>query len=184
RFFVLAAIPLGWAYWMIGRVGARGRFYERPVTGLVVSAVLTLMLAAGATSALWRDIAWCLLGVEALTAIAWAAAYGHALRRARAPRARKAFEAEDDAKRGAMIFTDDESRHALSSWLKTALVVSVVTLAFALVDTISQTAYLSVVTGQRPNLPLWTGSVLSALAVLAGLGRKITVLFRGHVGGE
>src|SRR5262249_10584595 len=78
--FVLAAIPLGWAYWMIGRVGARGRFYERPVTGLVVSAVLTLMLAAGATSALWRDIAWCLLGVEALTAIAWAAAYGHAFR--------------------------------------------------------------------------------------------------------
>src|SRR5262249_27198277 len=57
-------------------------------------------------------------------------------------------------------------------------------LSFALVATISQTAYLSVVTGQRPNLPLWTGSVLSALAVLAGLGRKITVLFRGHVGGE
>src|SRR6266487_3201444 len=83
--FVVGAIPLGWAYWMIGRVGARGRFYERPVTGLVVSAVLTLMLAAGAPSPLWRDTAWGLLGVEALTAFAWAAAYGHAARRARAP---------------------------------------------------------------------------------------------------
>src|SRR5207302_1153268 len=38
--------------------------------------------------------------------------------------------------------------------------------------------------GQRPTLPLWTGSVLSVLAALAGLGRKITVLFRGRVGGQ
>jgi len=182
--FVVGAIPLGWAYWMIGRVGARGRFYERPVTGLVVSAVLTLMLAAGAPSPLWRDTAWGLLGVEALTAFAWAAAYGHATRRARAPQARKAFEAESDPKRAAMIFKDDESRHTLSAWLKVALLMSAVALAFALIDTVGQTGYLAAVSGQRPNLPLWTGSVLSVLAALAGLGRKITVLFRGRVGGQ
>ena len=65
-------------------------------------------------------------GVEALTAFAWAAAYGHAARRARAPQARKAFEAESDPKRAAMIFKDDESRHTLSAWLKVALLMSAV----------------------------------------------------------
>jgi hypothetical protein len=182
--FVVGAVPLGWAYWMIGRVGARGRFYERPVTGLVVAAVLTLMLATGAAQPMWRGMAWGLLGIEVVTAIAWAAAYGNAVRRARSLKAREVFKAESDPKRTAMIFKDDESRHTLSAWLKVALVVSAGTLAFAVIDSISQTAYLLAVSGQRPNLPLWTGSILSALAALAGFARKLAVIFSGRVGGK
>ncbi|HEV8531499.1 MAG TPA: hypothetical protein VGT00_08795 [Methylomirabilota bacterium] len=182
--FVVGALPLGWAYWMIGRVGARGRFYERPVTGLVVSVVLTLMLAAGAARPVWRGMAWTLLGIEVLTAIVWAAAYGSAVRRARTLEAREAFKAESDPQRAAMIFKDDESRHTLSAWLKVALVMSAVALAFALIDTVSQTAYLDVVTQQRPNLPVWTGTLLSVLAALAGFARKIAVIFSGRVGGK
>ena len=182
--FVAGAIPLGWAYWMIGRVGARGHFYERPVTGLVIATVLTLMLAAGAAAPMWRCIAWVLLGIEVLTATAWAAAYGNAVRRARSIRAREAFRAESDPKRAAMIFKDDESRHALSAWLKVALVTSAAALAFALIDTISQSAYLTVVRGQRPHLPLWVGSLASAFVVLAGFARKIAVIFSGRVGGQ
>src|SRR5439155_27214979 len=48
----------------------------------------------------------------------------------------------------------------------------------------SHSAYLAVVRGQRPNLPLWAGSLVSAFVVLAGFARKIAVIFTGRIGGR
>jgi hypothetical protein len=182
--FVVGAIPLGWAYWMIGRVGSHGRFYERPVFGLIVAAVLTVGLLAAAPTPAWRCLACALLAVELLTALCWAAAYGNAVRRARMKDAQEVFRTASDPTRVEQVYKDDEARNALSAWLKVALVMAVVAWAYALVDSISQTAYLAFATGQWPQLPLWVGSLLSMLIALAAFGQKIAVTFGGRVGGS
>jgi hypothetical protein len=183
--FVFWAIPAGWAYWMIGRIARRGRFFESPWFGLAAATGLTLLVGVTTYGASGRALAGLLLGVEALTAIVWAAAYADAVRRAKDPKAQALFDEAGDparAKRAEQIFRDDESRHSLSAWLKTALVVTVATLVFALVDSLGQMAYLAAVSKTGPHLSAWAASILSALTALAGFGRKITVLFGGRDG--
>lgn len=183
--FVFGAMPLGWAYWMIGRAGSRSRFFERPWFGLAVATGLTLLLRVATHGARGRAFACLLLSVEALTAIFWAAAYASAVRRAKDPKAQAVFNEAGDparARRAEQVFKDDESRHSLSAWLKTALVVTVATLVFALVDSVGETAYVAVVSRTWPRLPAWVASILSALAAIAGFGRKIAVNFGGRDG--
>jgi hypothetical protein len=182
--FVVGAIPLGWAYWMIGRVGSRGRFFERPIFGLIVAAGLTVALLLAKPGPKWTALAWSLLALEFLTVMCWLAAWGNAVRRAREKEAQEVFRAASDPTRAAQIFVDDESRHTLSAWLKGALVMAVVVLVFACIDSISQTTYLAVVTRHWPNLPLWVGSMLSGLAALAAVAQKVVVMFSGRVGGK
>jgi len=182
--FVVGAIPLGWAYWMIGRVGSRGHFFERPIFGLIVAAGLTVALLLAKPGPVWTALAWVVLALESLTVMCWLAAYGNAVRRARKKEAREVFRAASDPRRAAQIFVDDESRHTLSAWLKVALVMAFVVLVFAGIDSVSQTTYLAVATRHWPNLPLWVGSMLSGLVALAGVARKIVVMFGGRVGGK
>ena len=189
--FILCAFPLGWAYWLVERVGRRlTRSEEGPAPGglredlrpfgpLVLVGLLNLLLLGQELRSAgwaWRPalgqapfwIAAVLLVVVALTPVWWVAAKGSARRR---------FElqmAHDASGTKLEIVQDATIRNLLSRWLKTALVWTGGLLALALVDTLGQTLYL---VGMHPEVTVlgWIGGTFGGLTALAGFARRFAV---------
>lgn len=178
--FLFGAVPLGWAYWMVGWQPPGGQFLKSPITGLAAFALAALalfaFLPATAPSAPYRTAAGAAVAVSALTAF-WAC-FSEAY-------SRRSAEAEDPdtAAKYREAFKDNMSRHLVSAQLKGVLVVVLVLALFALVDSLGQTAYLVLLT-PAATLKGWMGGVLGALAALVPFATKIMILLRGADGGK
>jgi len=178
--FVFWAVPLGWAYWMVGRQPPKTQFLKRPVTGLlfvVLSAFLAfVLLPVGTAGATYRATALGVLVLSALTAcgVCLSEAYS-----------RHSAEAEDPAT-GAKYresFKDDLSRHWVSTQLKGALVATLAALAFVALDSLGQTIYLVLLT-PGATLKSWAGGFLGSLFALVPFATRIMITLRGADGGK
>ncbi|HVS00398.1 MAG TPA: hypothetical protein VMW27_27475, partial [Thermoanaerobaculia bacterium] len=183
--FALWAFPVGWAYWLVepesraiekGGTGKqpqprrerrepahRWRKSLPPWTGLLLALVASLWL----TLATWGlTVSW-FWGIVTLLALATCAWWRFALRR-------KLSEEGEMPPEDRALYRNFGLRHRLGVWVTWALVISAGLLAIALIDSLGQTLYA--VLGSR-NLGPWLAGVVSSWTVLAGLARRISVLF-------
>jgi len=154
--FALLVLPSGWAYWLVGK--HRG---IHPSIGLatVLAVGAWLALARGALrSSLQVPAAagWAVVVVGLLTLLAWGV-----------------------VKWAARDLSGDEGaltqRSLLSRALKGSLVVFGLATAFALIDALGLTLYRWM--HEEEALLGWLGSLGGTLVLVAGLGRRIVVLF-------
>lgn len=182
--FCFAALPLGWAYWLIGRQPPLTRWWDlfkRPVTGLIFVFLVALFLSvpfpAIPVGDATRAVAISLLLVSALTAL-WSfydQAYANKL-------AAKIEEPGTESKYGE-VYKDDLARNLVSAQLKGALVVTLASLAFAAVDSLGQTVYL-VSMSPVATLKSWGGGVLGLLVALLPFASRIMISFGGANGAK
>jgi len=174
------AVPLGWAYWMVGRQPPETQVWKRPVTGLVfvalVAFIILVTLPVGPSSGTYRALAFGVLILSALTAF-WACfveAY-----------TRHSAYAEDPAtgSKYREAFKDNQSRHLMSAHLKGALVSALAALAFVALDSLGQTVYLVLIT-PGATLLTWAGGFLGALMALVPFATKIMISLHGANGGK
>jgi hypothetical protein len=199
--FVLLAFPLGWAYWLVERVGvkilgaagqekpARSWLPKLPLAILGILALLYLAwlrfgLASPWSSTLRAETFWLAAGVLAiviLTPVCW----GLALMRVRqdldGAGGKEDAHVGGDRKRQAtqeVIFEDAAVRNLLSRQVKTALVVTGALLALAAIDSLGQTIYVLAV-DETLTVTGWIGGILGGLTFLSGFARRIAVRFGG-----
>lgn len=157
--FALLAVPPGWAYWLVGK--HRG---IHPAVGVATT------LAAGAWLALAEGpvreslpvpagLGWTVVGAVALTLATWGGVK---------------WRTRDLAGHvGART-----QRNLLSRGFKGSLLVFGLAAAFALVDSLGLTLYRWIHSAE--GVLGWLGSLGGALTLLAGLGRRIVVVFSRH----
>jgi hypothetical protein len=177
--FVVAVLPLIWAYWLVeprrlrrapGRGGLWAPGWQRsaipPWAGLLL--VWTLALLLTITNQHWDAVSiargWgIVLVVTTLTCLWWAGA-------SLWTRWKDTTETELDR----ALYWPLALRHLLSLWLMWALVITGGLLVLAVVDSCGQTVYAMLYTGA---LWAWITGIFSALLALAGLGRQVAVVF-------
>ncbi len=176
-FFLLGAVPFGWAYWLVvSRFEARGPGWAlHPVWGVLVAVAALVLLAVGSTGGprVWR-IAAASAVAGGLTLVWWRLARARAWRAAE----REAFEADSKARR---LFETAQARNWLSARLKDALLLTGVATAMALIDSLGQTVYLLVRTGQLGGA--WSAGMFMGLIGFAAFARQLVVYFGGRPGG-
>jgi len=120
------------------------------------------------------------LAIQMLSGIYLAGAFRIAVRRSRSTKSQKGINLSKEPERAARVFMNNQSQRILAAWFKVALIAYAVASAFGLIDSIGQTAYVTVTTGQRPNLPLWAGlTQMVVVIVLIPLARNIPTTFAG-----
>ncbi|HBG07121.1 MAG: hypothetical protein A2075_14405 [Geobacteraceae bacterium GWC2_58_44] len=177
--FIFGALPLGWAYWMVGRQPPKTQFWKRPVSGLifvVLAAFTVLMLPERPGSGTQRAVAFAMLILSALTAFWVCVSEAYSKRSA---------EAEDPATglKYCEAFKDNLSRHLISAQLKGALLITLAALAFVAIDSLGQTVYLVLLT-PGASLKSWAGGLLGALMALVPFATKIMISLHGADGGN
>jgi hypothetical protein len=172
---LVAVVPTAWAYWLTGSWRDRA-WHERPASGVAAAAALALGLLhagrylVGAVS----------LVVIGLTVLAWWGARYEARTRGAAKQREGAEIASVEEQR---IFEIEEQRNRLSHWLKAALVVAGGGLAFAVIDSLGQTAYL--LAQQRDSqVATYLGGALGALAGGAAFARRLATAAGGKTDGK
>jgi hypothetical protein len=172
--FVFGAVPLGWAYWLLGYESLKLPFWKRPATGvwfvIVVAVAIFLLLPDR------RPLALGLIVITGLTAF-WSClnqAYSLHSPEARDPGTGAKYQES---------FSDDLARHLVSVQLKVALVLTAAALAYALVDSLGQTVYLVLLT-PGATLLSWAGGVFGALVVIVPSASRIVISLRGNSRGK
>ncbi len=195
--FLFAAIPIGWAYWLVRPVGqsmsaGTGRESVWP-SWLACVAALALGIAlpyfnldlnmpvvwhgvaavAGATI-VWRFLAF-LQRVRDPAAVPDPDA--GARRDSQAARDFKAEASKDKERVSWKLFVNATIRHRLSLWVTRALLLSAGLFAVALVDTLGQSLYVTLRKSGAAGLSL--AGIFGALTTFAGFARRIVVMFSG-----
>ncbi len=186
--FVLFAIPIGWAYWLVEperkamqRADPGGAADEvsaiSPVAGVALVLVASIFLAI----LTWgRPIAvlWISLAAMALLAFtAWKLAQW------KLPDQRSLEEGDRAEKMDQTLYRHRAVRNRLGIWVTGALVVTALLLALALVDSLGQSVY-AVLKGDS-TLGAWLAGIFSSLGVLAGFAQRIATFFsRGSKAGR
>ena len=161
-------VPVGWAYFLVGRdrMGPRGL---HPILGAaLVLAAATAGMVHYADALQTRDarlarfVLCAIVAVLGALALAWLGAGRWRARR------------DKDGDR------DGIARNVLSRWLTTGLVTASVLLAWALVDTLAQTIYA---VSSDNQLGPWFSAVVAALAVVGAFARHIATLVGSWRGG-
>jgi hypothetical protein len=172
--FLFGAVPLGWAYWLLGFENLKLPFWKRPATGvwfvILIAVAIFLFLPDR------RPLALVLILLTALTAF-WSC-----LNQAYSLHSREALDPGTGAKYQDS-FTDDLARHLVSVQLKAALVLTAAALAYALVDSLGQTVYLVLLTPEATLLS-WAGGLFGALVVVVSSANRIMISMRGKSGGK
>jgi hypothetical protein len=168
-------VPAAWAYWLTG-AWRNSKAWARPAAGIGFAAVVAVALLF-AEPRWWGGTA---LVVVALTVVAWAAAKAGARGRGRRKTLEGAARLSDEEQR---IFEIEEQRNRLSNWLKAGLVAVGGSLAFAVIDSLGQTAYVA---SREPgsNLAAYLGTALGALAGAAGFAQRIATALSGSPHGR
>jgi len=201
--FVFAAFPIGWAYWLVEpesraiKEGAGEKDAPRevsaipPVAALALVFVVSLWLAVSLRDQANMAAPWgALAAVAFLTFIVWKIA----------PRSlpdKQPMDAErrSDSERDEVVYRNrkmDQAlyrnrglRNRLSLWLTTALVVTALLLALALVDSLGQSVY-AVLAGDS-SVRAWLTALVSSLGALSALsafGRRLSLFFSNRSGAK
>jgi hypothetical protein len=190
-FFVLVGVvPLIWAYWLVeplsdslkrGGKDQGDRSSIPPLAGLLLVLTVALILAPRPSS--WM-LGTAVAVIAVLTLVWWYAGYraaekeaAAAERKAREKEAREGVAKSSEEDRGTekTIHSHMEQRHWLSERLTAFLVVTVVLIALALVDSLGQSLYVALLGPDRWSG--WIGSLGASLGVLAGFARRIAGFF-------
>lgn len=176
------AMPLAWAYWLVeperlafdkADPSGKGKAPRdaSPIPplaglGLVFATALTLALTRRESflAPLWTGLAAACL----LTFLFWKLAQW------RLPYHRNLEEGNRWEKMDQALYRDQGLRNRLGVWVTTALVVTVLALALALVDSLGQSVYAAL-TGAG-GLGGWLTAIFSSLGALAGASRWISML--------
>lgn len=122
----------------------------------MASLLLSVFTRENAIALLWASLA----GTSALALLVWGLAR-------RSSRKNNGMTQE--------IYKDHDIRNRLARWLTTALVVTGLLLALALVDSLGQSLY-AVLTGSS-SVGVWLTALFSSLGVFAGFSRWIAIFF-------
>ncbi len=200
--FTVAVFPLGWAYWLVepasltGADERRPKLFRRagpprdrsdipPWMGLVLVLLVAAVLGLGP----WRAAIRAASGLVASTAVLTLVWKWLATRVARR-RGRPSSPPEDASRSSATsgvppvleiqldqrIQADATERQKLSLWLSRGIIVTATLLALALVDSLGQTLYRTLLSPGNP-LGGWLAGVFSGLGALAAGARRIAVFF-------
>jgi hypothetical protein len=191
--FILSAFPLGWAYWLVERLGRRlarsekgphpGDWGEgsRPFVPLALVFFLNLGLLVVARRGDWQSwrvwigeasfwVPAALVVVTSLTPAWWWAAKVIERRRLAQDTQGSGSKTEKEISEDAVI------RNLLSRWLKTALVMTGGLLALAVIDSLGQTLYL---VSMHPEVTVmgWIGGAFGGLTALSSFARRFAIKF-------
>ena len=190
--FVLAAVPLGWAYWLIKperRAIAEGFDDKSTVADDSETAGFAALLLVFVVSSLLAAFtwgSWKVFPIWVALALITALAFGYLrLAATRVPdkRSREAPGQTRDAKIWLSIYRNQDLRNRLGTWVTGWLAVTVLLLVIALVDSLGQTVYAVLKGGG--TLGAWLAATFGSLGVLAGFGRTIAMFFsKGPQGGR
>lgn len=195
--FVLAAFPIGWAYWLIPHEekvlkeadkksgpALAIRLRKSPIppwTGLTLAMLLFFWLTF---ASLGQSIAW-LWGIAAITTATTFFWWKFGMRR----KMQEEQRLEPMVQNGSMepidktLYSNQETRNRLGLWVTWALVITAGLLGLALIDSLGQTVY--VLLKEDKSLPVWFTGIFSSWAVFAGFARRIAVFFsKGGEGGR
>jgi hypothetical protein len=194
--FLLAALPLGWAYWLVkpksqaitegaqeesaAAVKTSWRPWQESVLFSWLSAIAVLLLGL-IFSAVPKDDPsslmsrfeplWLLLAVVAGATIVWRLIAGFTP--VRDPGGSKAVKGISW-----QLFVNSTIRHRLSLWVTRALSLTAILLALALVDTLGQCLY--VLLRGESSVGAWLAGTFSFVGVLAGFAQRILSLFSNN----
>ena len=204
--FVLAALPLSWAYWLVRDLSGRMiDTLERPdraghpgpsdpsgrprPSGALVRFVPTLVVALAAFAWLWHLSSGTTWSERLASETFWLASALLAIpllalvywAHARWLAERQEGRAPDpqgpvDDAVEEIIFEDMAVRNDLSRRVRTALVTTAALAAIALIDSLGQTLYVFAVIGPA-GVASWVGGLLATLTGVAGFGRRMVVRF-------
>jgi hypothetical protein len=194
--FVLTAVPLGWAYWLVKperRAIAEGsgsvddkkvsETDENSETASVAALVLVFVVSSLLAAFTWEN--WKFFTLWVSLALIAALAFGFLkLAASRLPRDRSMETPQiRDRKVRLSIYRNQGLRNRLGLWVTGALGVMALLLVIAAVDSLGQTIY-AVMRGDR-TLGAWLAGVFGSLGVLASFGRWIAMFFsKGPQGGR
>lgn len=188
--FVLAAVPLGWAYWLVkperqAIAEGSGSSTDQEDSATASVAALLLVFVASSLFAVftWEDWKffplWLLLALIAALAFGFLKLAGWRLPDDRSMEAPQ----ERDEKVWLSIYRNHALRNRLGLWVTGALVATALLLVVATVDSLGQTVY-AVLTGGK-GLGPWLAAAFGSLGVLAGFARSIAMFFsKGPQGGR
>jgi len=176
--FLFLVVPFGWAYWLGQRKSSRDRWPFPPALGgwlVLAAALLPIALEKGGVVSLPPGYP-SLLGAVALVAAI-------ALIASRTPREILGAGGVTERAQALDPARDRARNNRLSRWLKGAIVLTLGTLAFALVDSAGGTLYAALARNGFDFLALfrtWTGALsASGLGALLVFGKKLTTLLAG-----
>lgn len=187
-FFLLIATAFGWAYWLV-EGWASARVWQIPPVVGAFAAIALSVAAAGWSKQAEPKIYWIcvvVILVDVLAILLWLAA--RLVAQVRANRAKAsalektkalaAGEAQRLYARGEQLYKYSEARNWLSAMFKSALVITVATAIFALIDSAAQTLYASSFANHHfKDVALALYGALVAVApfakwIVAGFGQK------------
>jgi hypothetical protein len=180
---VFGAIPLSWAYWLVEpeRLAinkadpSKSSRAEReaspipPLAALALTFVTAVWLAITRSQSSFKPAWGTLAAVCLLTFVAWRLAPW------RLPDDHNLEEGSPERKMDQALYRDLGLRSRLGIWVTVALVLTVLALALALVDSLGQSVYAAL-TGAG-GLGPWLTAIFSSLGVLAGFSRWIAMFF-------
>lgn len=180
----LAAVPLGWAYWLVPR--ERSPSARRGARGAWLGVIAAFAIGSGVLGAVWRGAEAgraLLASATVLAASALGAALVFALARAAAVQA-----ARDLARTAApgdaaefVLFRDADIRRRLSVWLAGVLVVLAVSCVITAIDSLGQTMYYL---AGRGELRSWALALAGVLFAFGAAARQLVVLVGPRVDGR
>lgn len=181
--FVLAAVPLGWAYWLVEpeRAAITGDSQEvsaiPPLAGLILVFVVASLLAAFTWGQLELFVLWAsLAAVALLTIVFWKFAERRVQRELPdEPTTGLSEEARQALEIKRALHLNHGIRNRLGTWLAGVLAGAVLLLVLAVVDSLGQSVY-AVLKGDG-TLGAWLAAVFGSLGVLAGFSRSIAMFF-------
>lgn len=190
--FVLAAIPIGWAYWLVEPErkkiieGAGSANAAQEVSAIPPVAALALVFVVSVSLAIVtreQPIVWLWVLLAAVTALAfgfWKLAQWRGF--LRDWRSMEEEQSRTQKMRQA-LYRDKAVRNRLGIWVTWALVVTALLLALALVDSIGKSLY-AVLKGHS-TLGAWLAGMFGSIGVLAGFSNRIAMFFsKGPQGGR
>ncbi len=155
---LVAAVPTGWAYWLVSsRRGDKRQVGINPVWGALaalVGATTGFTLTPAVNSGV--RLAWAAAGIVAVLTFAWYFIAG--------------IGSDGDEDRSS------RARNRLSRWMTMALVLTAAILALGIVDSVGATVYAATT---RAALGRWAAAVAASLAGAAAFARPIAMLFGG-----
>ena len=177
--FVLFALPCGWAYWL---VEPKRRTFENGANGGNPNAAQEISAISPFVGLLFVFVASTLLAIlnpEPEIRFLWAGLTTAAvLTFAWWNRARQI--AGKNGSNEKKLHIEADMRNRLGLWLTRALTVTAMLLGIALIDTLGQSLYAALASG---NLREWLTAILSSVGVLSGFGRWIAMYFSKGPGG-
>jgi hypothetical protein len=165
--FIIAVVPLGWAYWLIRperRTLQKTAATITPWAALFLVLVLALWLIPSFWGPTLPWVAGVVLVIAVMTFL-WRVVAWLAFRSKGLPP--EALETK--------LYLNRWIPNRLALWLSWALVITVALLAVALIDSLGQSLYCLLY--QSPLLPKMLAGFLSAALALGGYGRKIAAFF-------